>query len=62
MVSGERYKINLLMEDSIVHVEEKPYETKALVKHSRLNRYDKTLQISYPSIEEFMYFYGRRKR
>lgn len=61
IVSGERYKINLLPKDSIVHMEGKAYGTKALVKHSRLNRYDKTLQIASPSIEEFMYFYSKRK-
>lgn len=62
IVSGERYKINLLPKDSIVHMEEKPYGTKALVRHSRLNRYDKTLQVTYPSIEEFMYFYSKRAK
>lgn len=62
IVSGEKYKINLLPQDSIVHMEEKVYATQALVKHSRLNRYDKALQITYPSIEEFMYFYSKRRQ
>lgn len=61
IVSGERYKIDLLPKEKIVHTEVRNYGSKALVKHSRLNRYDDALQITYPSIEEFMYFYSKRK-
>lgn len=61
IVSGERYKINLLPKEKIIHIEDKNYGAKALVKHSRLNRYDDALQITYPSIEEFMYFYSKRR-
>lgn len=61
IVSGERYKINLLPKEKIVHIEDKNYGSKALVKHSRLNGYDGALQVTYPSIEEFMYFYSKRK-
>lgn len=62
VVSGEKYKINLLPHDRIVSVQEKRYETKALIRHSRLNKYDASLQITYPTIEEFLYFYDRRER
>ncbi len=61
VVSGERYKINLLPQERIIHVQEKRYGTKALVRHSRLNRYDASLQVTYPTIEEFMYFYSSGK-
>lgn len=61
IVSGERYKIDLLLKEKIVHIEDRNYGSKALVKHSRLNRYDDELQITYPSIEEFMYYYSKRK-
>lgn len=61
MVSGETYKINLLGQDRLIFVEEKRYGTKALVRHSRLNRYDDSLTVTYPTIEEFMYFYSKRK-
>ena len=61
MVSGEAYKINLLHKEKIIHMEENSYGAKALVAHSRLNHYDRELQVVYPSIEEFMYFYTRRK-
>ncbi|MBE5871069.1 MAG: ABC transporter ATP-binding protein [Lachnospiraceae bacterium] len=60
IVSGESYKIRLLPPDRILHLEEKPYGAKALVKHGRQNHYDKELQINYPTIEEFMYFYSKR--
>lgn len=62
IVSGEKYKINLLPQDRILYTEEKRYGTKALVRHSRLNRYDESLQVTYPTIEEFMYFFGKRKK
>lgn len=61
MVSGEAYKIKLLHKEKIIHMEENSYGAKALVAHSRLNHYDRELQVVYPSIEEFMYFYTRRK-
>lgn len=61
MVSGEKYKINLLPKDRIIHMEENQYGIKALIAHSRLNRYDESLVLSYPTIEEFMYFYTKRK-
>ena len=61
MVSGEAYKIKLLHKEKIIHMEENSYGAKALVAHSRLNHYDRELQVVYPSIEEFMYFYTGRK-
>lgn len=61
IVSGEKYKIDLLNRERIIFAEEKRYGTKALVRHSRLNRYDASLQVTYPTIEEFMYFYSKRK-
>lgn len=60
MVLGEAYKIKLLPKEKIIHMEENSYGAKALVAHSRLNRYDGKLQVVYPSIEEFMYFYTKR--
>lgn len=60
IVSGEKYKINLLPQDRIIYTEDKRYGTKALVRHSRLNRYDASLKVTYPTIEEFLYFYSKR--
>lgn len=62
IVSGEKYKINLLPRDRIVSMQEKRYGTKALIRHSYLSRYDASLQVAYPTIEEFLYFYDRRDK
>ncbi|MCM1499897.1 MAG: ABC transporter ATP-binding protein [Clostridium sp.] len=59
IVSGEKYKMNTLSKDRIVYVEERRYGAKALVKHSSYRQYDDALQVTYPSIEEFMYFYSK---
>lgn len=61
MVSGEKYKIHLLPKERIIHMEENAYGVRALIAHSRLNRYDESLVVSYPTIEELMYFYTKRK-
>lgn len=60
IVDGEKYKINLLPKEHILHMEERAYGTSALVLHSRRNRYDKTLTVRQPSIQEFMYYYAKR--
>ena len=61
LVLGEAYKIKLLQKEKIIHMEENRYGAKALIAHSRLNNYDGELQVVYPTIEEFMYFYAGRK-
>lgn len=60
IVSGEKYKLNTLSKERIVHIEERRYGARALVKHSRYIQYDDALEVTYPSIEEFMYFYSKR--
>lgn len=62
MVSGERYKIDLLPPERIIHLEDGAYGTRALIAHSRLNHYDKSLTVWNPSIEELMYFYTKRRK
>ena len=59
IVSGEKYKINLLPKERIIRLEEKQYGAKALVVHNRYHKYE-GLTVAYPTIEEFMYFYSRR--
>lgn len=61
IISGEKYKIQLLNKDKIISMEERKYDTRALVQHSRLNNYDASLTMTYPTIEEFMYYYSRRE-
>ena len=56
IVSGESYKIRLLRPDVIVKLEEREFGAMALVRHSRLLSYDKSLLVAYPTIADFMYF------
>ena len=56
IVSGEAYKIRLLRPDAIVKLEEREFGARALVRHSRLLSYDKSLLVAYPTIADFMYF------
>lgn len=60
VVHGEKYKIKLLDKNSMIALEEKPYGSRALVEHKRWVQYDSDLQVTYPTIEEFMYFYSKR--
>ncbi len=60
IVSGEKYKINLLPKDAVLHIREGNYGAKALVRHKRTFTYE-DLQVSYPTIEEFMYFFSNRE-
>ena len=56
IVSGESYKIRLFRPDAIVKLEEREFGARALVRHSRLLSYDKSLLVAYPTIADFMYF------
>ena len=60
LVTGERYKINLLRPERVIHVEEGTYGTKALVKHTHRSVYDKEVTVSIPTIEELIYFMTKR--
>jgi len=62
MVSGEKYKINLLPKEKIIHMEENSCGAKALVAHSRLNDYDAGLRVYCPAVDELMYFYSKRRK
>lgn len=62
IVVGETYKIKLLPQEKIIHMEEGTYGTKALVKHSRRSLYDKEVTVMVPTIEELMYFMTKRRK
>lgn len=62
IVAGENYKINLLGKENIIAAEQKKYGTKALVRHSYYNNYDKELTVAVPTLEEFMYLFNHRKK
>ncbi len=60
LVIGERYKINLLRKERVLHVEEGTYGTRALVLHGPRYLYDDSLTVQIPTIEELMYFMTKR--
>ena len=62
IVSGEKYKLKLLRKESLINIEEKKYGAKALVHHRKAYKYDPEVQVSVPTIEEFMYLYSKRDK
>lgn len=62
IVTGETYKIKLLPRESVIHMEESTYGTRAFVRHRKRFTYDVALTVTVPSIEEIMYFMTKRRR
>lgn len=62
MVAGDDYKMNLLPQKSIIHIEKNAFSTKALLRHHKISEYDKQLTVTIPTIEEFMYFVSKRRK
>lgn len=62
IVAGEDYRIKLLPEQRIIHMEKGEFATKALIRHRRIDTYDPSYTVSAPTIEEFMYFVTKRGR
>lgn len=62
LVTGEKYKINLLPKEDVIHVEEGTYGTRALVRNYKRSHYDPSLTVAVPSIEELMYFMTKRRK
>lgn len=56
IVTGEKYKINLLKRERVIYKEDGAYGTKALVKGDRFEAYDASLSLQRPTLEEMMYF------
>lgn len=56
MVSGERYKINLISKERIIYIEENTYGARALALNSRIHPFDRELLVEDATIEELMYF------
>lgn len=61
IVHGDSYKLKLLPQENVLYMEEKAHDTMALVINSHLNHYESELKVLTPTIEEFMYFYSKRK-
>lgn len=56
MVSGEKYKINLLKPDRVVYREDGTFCTRAMVRHNAYRKYDKALTVEIPTLEDIFYF------
>lgn len=61
IVAGEDYRMKLLPEQRIIHMEKGEFATKALIRHRQIDEYDASYTVSAPTIEEFMYFVTKRK-
>lgn len=61
LVTGETYKIRLLPRECIVHIEQNPYGSRALVHHRKRFRYDSSLDVSTPSLEDIMFFITKKE-
>lgn len=59
IITAEKYKIKNLLQDKIISCEFGKYSSKALVYDSKIFHEDLSLSLTVPSIEEFMYFYGK---
>lgn len=62
MVSGEKYKIDLINPDRIIYREEGRYSTKALVKHNSYRKYDRELLVERPVLDDIFYYLIKRER
>lgn len=61
IVAGEDYRMKLLPEARIIHMEKGDFSTKALVRHRGIDEYDMSYTVCVPTIEEFMYFVTKRE-
>lgn len=62
IVAGEDYRMKLLPENRIIHMEKGEFATKALIRHRGIDTYDGSYTVSAPTIEEFMYYVTKRDR
>lgn len=62
IVAGEDYRMKLLPEQRIIHMEKGEFATKALIRHRQIDIYDASYIVSSPTIEEFMYFITKRAK
>ena len=62
IVAGEDYRMKLLPEQRIIHMEKGEFATRALMRHRQIDEYDLAYTVSVPTIEEFMYFVTKRRK
>lgn len=56
IISGEKYKINLLPKERVIYMEENAYGARGLAVDSRIHPFDRELLVEEATIEEMMYF------
>lgn len=61
LVTGETYKIRLLPKECILHIEESPYGSRALISHKRRFQYDSALDVAIPTLEDIMFFITKKE-
>lgn len=62
IIGGEDYRMKRLPEQRVIHMEKGEFGTKALVKHRRMDQYDRSYTVTEPTIEEFMYYVTKRRK
>lgn len=62
IIGGEDYRMKLLPEKRIIHMEKGEFGTKALVVHRPIDEYDHAYTVTEPTIEEFMYYVTKRRK
>ena len=62
IIAGEDYRMKLLPEQRIIHMEKGEFATKALIRHRQIDTYDSSYTVNAPTIEEFMYFVTKRNK
>ena len=62
IIAGEDYRMKLLPENRVIHMEKGEFATKALIRHREIDTYDASYTVSLPTIEEFMYYVTKRDR
>jgi len=58
---AEKYKLKLLPENKVIHMEESPLGCRALIRYRRHYDYDKEVTLLVPTIEEMMYYITKRE-
>ena len=62
IVAGEDYRMKLLPEQRVIHMEKGEFATKALIRHRQIDTYDASYTVSATTLEEFMYFVTKRNK
>lgn len=62
LLSGERYKLDLLKKDWIVYREDGVYASRVMVRHNAFRKYDRALTVEVPTLEDIFYYRIRQEK